>query len=177
MAFGQVAFDRQLGHRPELTLNGGGAFGPLPRQKETDMSYCETYALTQSVIPATGTATIIEATEQYGIDTVTLYIKNTHASVAFDVATLQFKPHPTAAYVTVRAGATTAFTTTDNVIKYASVDFTTLAAAAEAIFVFQTNGVWAWKVIASGNAAASSSQVYGIGKGLAHREGLPATAT
>jgi hypothetical protein len=141
------------------------------------MSLVRSYSYTQATVPGTGTATIAEGIGEYDIDRVTLYIKNTHASVAFDVVTLQFKAHPTAAWITVRAGATTAFTTYDNVIKFATSDFTSLAAAGEAVFVFDTNGVYAWKIIASGNAAASASLVYGTGKGSGHRLGVPTEAT
>ena len=120
------------------------------------------YQRTQTVDGTTDTA-IITATDQYDVDVVTLHIKNEHASVAFDACKLDIKAHPDAGWVNVEA---TGWATADNIVLSAT-NPATLAGGAETIIKFRTDGAYAWRILANGNAGATGPvEVWGVGKGV-----------
>lgn len=125
---------------------------------------------TQTITADAAGTVIIEKTDQYDVDLVTLNLKNGHASTAWDAAILEFKSHPDAGWVTVES---TGWATADNIV-LSVANIATLAGAAEMIIRFRTEGVYAWRITVSSNTTAGGPvDVWGVGVGESKGNPIP----
>lgn len=108
-------------------------------------------------VPATGNTEILNVPVA-GRASLGICIKNVHATVAFDAFLIQYQYHPAGDFVTV-ASAAADWTTPNWPVLGKTATPVTLAAAGEVGMVLDVRGVYAVKVLASGNAAESTATI------------------
>ena len=134
------------------------------------MAFATAYYKRTQTVDGTNDTEIASATDQYDIDEWTLSIKNGHASVAFDACKLDFKVHPNSGWVNMES---TGWATADNIVVSVG-NPQTLAGGAEALVRFKLGGIYAWRLLANGNASATGPvEVWGIGTGETKGNPIP----
>lgn len=94
-----------------------------------------------------------------GDGVVTFTVKNTHATVAFDAFQLQTRTHPGADWETLASSAAQFTTALVAPLRHCSASPVTLAAAAKVTFSMDVDAFHSVRLMASGNAAASTAEV------------------